>query len=74
MIRGKPKEILLPPVVNKNIDEAECFVPYNIDLRNGVYTDAKYWKKRNGYAVAATLSDEITYELQWGSCDGTGME
>ncbi len=56
MIRGKPKEMLLPPVANKNIDEAECYVPYNIDLRNGVFTDMKSWEKRNGYAVVATLT------------------
>ncbi len=57
MIKGNPKEMLLPPVANKNIDEKECFVPFNIDIRNGVFTDVKYWKKRNGYSSAASLTD-----------------
>ncbi len=55
MIRGKPKEMLLAPIANKNIDEKENYVPFNIEVRNGIFTDAKKWKKRNGYAVAASL-------------------
>lgn len=50
MIRGVTKNILLLPVANKNIDEAENFVPSQIDIRNGHITDSANWERRPGYA------------------------
>src|SRR3990172_7904282 len=48
-IRGTTKNVAFAPQGNKNIDPEENFVPYRIDWRNVVLTDAGNRKKRPGY-------------------------
>jgi hypothetical protein len=51
MIRGKTKNIAIPPIPNKKLDPKETFIPFHIDIRNGHLTDAGNWEKRPGYAL-----------------------
>src|SRR4030042_1507363 len=47
--RGETKNIALSQGTYKDLDKEETYFPYQIDLRNGYFTDAGYWAKRNGY-------------------------
>lgn len=49
MLRGVTKNVALNPLVYKDLDETENFIPTHADLRNIVFTDAGNMKKRPGY-------------------------
>jgi hypothetical protein len=48
--KGITREIALNPVENRQLEDEEIFIPYQVDLRNGELTDVKNWRKRPGYA------------------------
>jgi len=50
LIQGITKNLALPPVGYKDLNIEETLIPYNIDLKNGVVTDAGSWEKRPGYS------------------------
>ncbi len=49
-IIGQTKNILIPPILNKDVDEKENFLPSHINLMNGRLSDAGNWIRRPGYA------------------------
>lgn len=49
MIEGTTKNIILPSVLNKDIDDTENFIGTAIDLYNVRFTNAGHWFKRPGY-------------------------
>jgi len=51
MIREETRNIGLRPLSFKELEKTESYVPYQVELRNGVLTLQGYWKKRPGYTV-----------------------
>ena len=49
MIRGKTKNIALNPLLYKDLDPSENFIPTSMELRNGFLSDNGNWHKRPGY-------------------------
>jgi len=50
-IRGITKNIATTPLLQKNIDPKENYIPTSIELRNGRLTDAMHWEKRQGFGA-----------------------
>ena len=50
MLRGETINVALNPIGAKQLRDAESFVPAQLELRNGVRTDAGFWKGRPGAA------------------------
>ena len=48
-IKGQIKKIDLPPVLNKDSDVDDIYVPFQAELRNGFITKSGSWEKRPGY-------------------------
>lgn len=48
-IKGTVKNIGLPPIGFKDLDPKETYIPFHIDLRNGIITRGGNWIKRPGY-------------------------
>ena len=71
MLRGITKNVALNPLVYKDLDEAENFIPTQLDIRNIVFTDAGNMRKRPGYLqewnlgadeqVEALISEDVGY-------------
>jgi len=59
LIRGVTQNVLLPPVVNRNVHPLESVLPVYEQLYNGRVTDRGKWKRRNGYAVKWTLPVQL---------------
>lgn len=49
MIQGQTINVALNPLGAKQLRESESFYPANLELRNGVRTDAGFFKGRPGY-------------------------
>ena len=49
-IRGVTKNIALNPLLYKDLDPSENFIPTHMELRNGYLSDNGNWHKRPGYA------------------------
>lgn len=72
-IRGQTKNIGLPPIGFKGLDVKENFTPFQIDLRNGIVTDAGNWKKRNGYGNSIDLSNSKSVNLLFDELNGVAV-
>lgn len=55
-IKGQTINVGLDPRAYKELNKLENIIPTHIDLRNGHYTDAKYWESRPGYLEVLTLA------------------
>ena len=55
-LQGTVKNIALPPILAKDFDVKETFVPFHVDLRNGQITSVGNWGARPGYGES-TSSD-----------------
>jgi hypothetical protein len=63
MISGVTKNIAFAPSGNKNIDPVENFIPNQVDIRNGLVTDAGYFRNRPGYLQYADLLVDLPVPL-----------
>lgn len=64
MIKGQIKNIGLPPIGFKDLDPKENYIPFHIDIRNGIITRAGNWEKRFGYdSGIADLSHAKSIDL-----------
>lgn len=54
-IKGTTINVTLDPRAYKELNPLENIIPTHLDLRNGHYTDAKYWEHRPGYLEVAVL-------------------
>lgn len=55
-IKGQSINVTLDPRGYKELNPLENRIPTHIDLRNGHYTDAKYWERRPGYIEVVILA------------------
>lgn len=53
--QGETFNVAVNPQGAKHLLDAETFAPNHLELRNGVRTDAGYWKGRPGYATEWSL-------------------
>lgn len=63
MIKGQVKNIGLPPIGFKDLDPKENYIPFQVDLRNGVIARSGNWEKRPGYAESVDLSNQKAVNL-----------
>ncbi len=49
-IKGVTKNINLQPILGKDIDRSELFVPLQVELNNGEFTSTGGWRFRKGYS------------------------
>jgi hypothetical protein len=63
MIKGTTKNIALNPVSYKELNPEETLAPYQIDLRNGYFSDAGNYVKRPGYAEKWDLGTDKAVTL-----------
>jgi hypothetical protein len=54
-IKGQQINVTLDPRAYKELNPLENRIPTHMDLRNGHYTDAKYWERRPGFLEVVTL-------------------
>ena len=62
-IRGVTRNIALSPIPYKSLDPSETFFPYQLELRNGILTDAGNWEKRNGSAEFRNTGENSSINL-----------
>lgn len=48
-IKGTTKNIALPPILNKDIDSSDNYIPFHVEIRNLFVDDTGNTRKRNGY-------------------------
>jgi hypothetical protein len=54
-IKGQQINVTLDPRAYKELNPLENRIPTHMDLRNGHYTDAKYWERRPGFLEVVVL-------------------
>ena len=63
-IRGITKNVALNPLLYKDLDPSENFIPASMELRNGFLSDIGNWHKRPGYTQKWDLGiDEPVHVL-----------
>ena len=55
-IKGQTINVTLDPRAYKELNKLENIIPTHIDLRNGHYTDNKYWESRPGFLHVVTIA------------------
>jgi hypothetical protein len=55
-IKGQTINVTLDPRAYKELNKLENIIPTHIDLRNGHYTDNKYWESRPGFLHVVTVA------------------
>jgi hypothetical protein len=55
-IKGQQINVTLDPRAYKELNPLENRIPTHMDLRNGHYTDAKYWERRPGFLEVVTIA------------------
>jgi len=57
MIRGTEHNVILPPLLDRNVSSLESILPVHEYLMNGRITDTGKWARRSGYAPKWVLPD-----------------
>lgn len=69
MLRGQTINVAVNPIGAKQLREPEAFYPAHIELRNGVRTDAGFFKGRPGYLQQWNVDTDVSTILliprQW---------
>lgn len=66
MIRGRTVDILLPPVLSRDLSPTETFAPNTLRLSNGLLTRAGHWTKRPGLTPWRSLSERVDLLIPYG--------